>query len=62
MVQARLKPLYDVPKCPTPWLDELATINKEQNFFETHVTNYQVGGLNNWESPDVTAMGWDSLK
>lgn len=60
MNQMRLKPMFNIAKCPTPWLDELATMNKEQNFFETHVTNYQVGGLQSWESPNIADLGWES--
>ncbi|QWF71307.1 ribonucleotide-diphosphate reductase subunit beta [Methylomonas paludis] len=32
-----------------PWLDEQANLRKEKNFFETRVTEYQVGGALVWE-------------
>jgi len=33
----------------TPWLDEQANMRKEKNFFETRVTEYQTGGVLDWE-------------
>lgn len=33
---------------PFPWMSEIIDLKKEKNFFETRVTEYQVGGLN-WE-------------
>ncbi|MCK5902812.1 MAG: ribonucleotide-diphosphate reductase subunit beta [Cocleimonas sp.] len=33
----------------TPWLDEQANLRKEKNFFETTVTEYQTGGVLNWD-------------
>jgi ribonucleoside-diphosphate reductase beta chain len=39
-----LAPLWDAPD-PFPWLSELLLVNKERNFFETRVTEYQSGGL-----------------
>jgi ribonucleoside-diphosphate reductase beta chain len=33
----------------TPWLDEQANMRKEKNFFETRVTEYQTGGVLNWD-------------
>ena len=32
-----------------PWLDEQANLRKEKNFFETRVTEYQVGGALSWD-------------
>ena len=36
-------------ECTLPWLDEQANLRKEKNFFETRVTEYQVGGALAWE-------------
>jgi ribonucleoside-diphosphate reductase beta chain len=33
----------------TPWLDEQANMRKEKNFFETRVTEYQTGGVLDWD-------------
>jgi ribonucleoside-diphosphate reductase beta chain len=35
-------------ECALPWLDEQANMRKEKNFFETRVTEYQVGGGLSW--------------
>ena len=34
---------------PFPWMSEIIDLRKEKNFFETRVTDYQVGGALNWE-------------
>ena len=34
---------------PFPWRTEIIDLRKEKNFFETRVTEYQVGGALNWE-------------
>ena len=34
---------------PFPWMSEITDLRKEKNFFETRVTEYQVGGALNWE-------------
>ena len=34
---------------PFPWMSEIMDLRKEKNFFETRVTEYQVGGALNWE-------------
>ena len=34
---------------PFPWMSELMDLNKEKNFFETRVTEYQTGGVLNWD-------------
>ena len=34
---------------PFPWMSESIDLRKEKNFFETRVTEYQVGGALNWE-------------
>jgi ribonucleoside-diphosphate reductase beta chain len=33
---------------PFPWMSEIIDLRKEKNFFETRVTEYQVGGALNW--------------
>ena len=34
---------------PFPWMSEIMDLSKEKNFFETRVTEYQVGGALQWE-------------
>ncbi len=34
---------------PFPWMSEIIDLKKEKNFFETRVTEYQVGGALNWD-------------
>jgi len=36
-------------KNPFPWISEIMDLRKEKNFFETRVTEYQVGGQLNWD-------------
>jgi ribonucleoside-diphosphate reductase beta chain len=38
---------YNVPN-PFPWMSEAVDLNKEKNFFETRVTEYQTGGTLDW--------------
>ena len=33
---------------PFPWMSEAIDLSKEKNFFETRVTEYQVGGTLDW--------------
>jgi len=40
---------YPGQKQGLPWLDEQINIKKEKNFFETRVTEYQVGGGLKWD-------------
>ena len=42
------EPYPDVTTSPTPWMDEQALMSKEKNFFETTVTEYQVGAGLDW--------------
>lgn len=42
-----LAPQYGVPN-PFPWMSEAVDLNKEKNFFETRVTEYQTGGTLDW--------------
>lgn len=46
--QLGYNPIDDAPN-PVPWLDEQVNINKEKNFFETKVTEYQSGSALEWE-------------
>src|SRR5579872_7182397 len=34
---------------PFPWMSEIMDLNKEENFFETQVTEYQTGGTLSWD-------------
>lgn len=34
---------------PFPWMSEIIDLGKEKNFFETRVTEYQVGGALQWD-------------
>lgn len=34
---------------PFPWMSEMMDLNKEKNFFETRVIEYQAGGTLNWD-------------
>jgi ribonucleoside-diphosphate reductase beta chain len=34
---------------PFPWMSEIMDLRKEKNFFETRVTEYQVGGALTWD-------------
>ncbi len=34
---------------PFPWMSEVMDLNKEKNFFETRVTEYQTGGTLSWD-------------
>ena len=38
---------YKTPN-PFPWMSEAIDLSKEKNFFETRVTEYQVGGTLSW--------------
>lgn len=42
-----LAPQFHVAN-PFPWMSEAIDLAKEKNFFETRVTEYQVGGTLNW--------------
>ena len=47
--QIGLDPLYAGASNPFPWMAEMIDLKKEKNFFETRVTEYQVGGTLSWE-------------
>jgi ribonucleoside-diphosphate reductase beta chain len=34
---------------PFPWMSELIDLEKEKNFFETRVIEYQTGGALSWD-------------
>lgn len=48
---------------PLPWMSEMMDLRKEKNFFETRVTDYQVGtGLNFDDEPQTetkSLLAWD---
>lgn len=37
---------------PFPWMSEMMDLNKEKNFFETRVIEYQAGGTLNWDEEE----------
>lgn len=43
-----LPKIYLTPN-PLPWMSQATDLSKEKNFFETRVTEYQVGGALNWD-------------
>ncbi|WP_114576033.1 ribonucleotide-diphosphate reductase subunit beta [Saliphagus sp. LR7] len=45
--QLEMDPQYGTEN-PFPWLSEQVDLNKEKNFFETQVTEYQSGGSLDW--------------
>ncbi len=47
--QIGLDKLYPGAKNPFPWMSEMIDLKKEKNFFETRVTEYQTGGVLNWD-------------
>jgi ribonucleoside-diphosphate reductase beta chain len=46
--QIGLAELYPGAANPFPWMSEAIDVNKEKNFFETRVTEYQTGGALEW--------------
>lgn len=46
--QIGLAPIYEREENPFPWMAEMMDLRKEKNFFETRVTEYQVGGALKW--------------
>ncbi len=49
LVQIGLEENYKDVTNPFPWMAEIMDINKEKNFFERTVTEYQVGGALSWD-------------
>ncbi len=47
LVRIGLPPQFNTPN-PFPWMSEAIDLSKEKNFFETRVTEYQVGGQLDW--------------
>ena len=47
--QIGLDIIYPGANNPFPWMSEMMDLNKEKNFFETRVTEYQTGGALNWD-------------
>ena len=43
----RLKKVFETNN-PFPWMSQSTDLNKEKNFFETRVTEYQTGGALDW--------------
>jgi ribonucleoside-diphosphate reductase beta chain len=48
LTQLGLKEQFVGVQNPFPWMSELVDLRKEKNFFETRVTEYQVGGALAW--------------
>ncbi|MDP1708711.1 MAG: ribonucleotide-diphosphate reductase subunit beta [Gammaproteobacteria bacterium] len=48
-VQIGLPEQYPGATNPFPWMSEVLDLNKEKNFFETRVTEYQTGGALSWD-------------
>ncbi len=44
LIQIGLEPEFAGVTNPFPWMSEIMDLRKEKNFFETRVTEYQVGG------------------
>ncbi|WP_347331022.1 ribonucleotide-diphosphate reductase subunit beta [Marinimicrobium locisalis] len=49
LAQLGLKEQYPGAQNPFPWMSEIMDLRKEKNFFETRVTEYQVGGALSWD-------------
>ncbi|MFD2191110.1 ribonucleotide-diphosphate reductase subunit beta [Pistricoccus aurantiacus] len=49
LAQLGLKEQFPGAKNPFPWMSEIIDLRKEKNFFETRVTEYQVGGALSWD-------------
>jgi ribonucleoside-diphosphate reductase beta chain len=48
-LQIGLPEQYPKKANPFPWMSEMIDLKKEKNFFETRVTEYQVGGTLSWD-------------
>ncbi|MGJ3254971.1 MAG: ribonucleotide-diphosphate reductase subunit beta [Alcanivorax sp.] len=48
LVQLGLPEQFKGVNNPFPWMSEIMDLRKEKNFFETRVTEYQVGGARAW--------------
>jgi len=47
--QIGLPEQYQDAANPFPWMSEVMDLQKEKNFFETRVTEYQTGGALSWD-------------
>ncbi len=47
LVRIGLPEQFHTPN-PFPWMSEAVDLSKEKNFFETRVTEYQIGGVLEW--------------
>ena len=47
--QIALPEMFSGASNPFPWMSEIIDLKKEKNFFETRVTEYQVGGAMDWD-------------
>ncbi len=49
LIQIGLSEQFPGVENPFPWMSEIMDLRKEKNFFETRVTEYQVGGALSWD-------------
>ena len=49
LTQIGLSEQFSGVENPFPWMSEMMDLRKEKNFFETRVTEYQVGGALSWD-------------
>jgi ribonucleoside-diphosphate reductase beta chain len=49
LAQIGLPEQYPGAENTVPWMSEMMDLKKEKNFFETTVTEYQAGGVLNWD-------------
>ena len=49
LTQIGLSEQFPGAENPFPWMSEIMDLRKEKNFFETRVTEYQVGGALSWD-------------
>jgi ribonucleoside-diphosphate reductase beta chain len=62
MRQLGLDEQFPGAQCTVPWLDEQINIKKEKNFFETRVTEYQVGTQLDWVDDEEGSESWEITK
>ena len=55
--QIGLAELYPGAENPFPWMSEMMDLNKEKNFFETRVIEYQSGGALSWDRTRCVSSG-----
>lgn len=49
LTQIGLDAEFPAVRNPLPWMSEIIDLQKEKNFFETRVTEYQTGGALRWD-------------